>query len=58
MQRHQPYTDMADNYLERQREDYEKDKQAKARKRAAEWKKRLAAYAAAQKADNKDSDKS
>lgn len=49
---------MADNYLERQREDYEKDKQAKARKRAAEWKKRLAAYAAAQKADNKDSDKS
>lgn len=41
---------MADNFLERQREDYEKMRQAKAKKKAADWKKRLAAYAAAQKA--------
>lgn len=40
---------MADNFLERQRDDYEKQRQAKAKKKASEWKKRLAAYAAAQK---------
>lgn len=40
---------MADNFLERQRDDYEKKQQAKAKKKAALWKKRLAAYAAMQK---------